>query len=62
MICRPRSLFIGVLDIAGFEIFGVFLTSVETLPTWADDIPPALNGYEQLLINFTNERLVCLRV
>jgi len=50
------SHFIGILDIAGFEIFQVrsicFCFSNQTLTTYQQT-----NSFEQLCINYTNERL-----
>ncbi|KFQ90477.1 Myosin heavy chain, skeletal muscle, adult, partial [Nipponia nippon] len=42
---QPRQYFIGVLDIAGFEIFDASTTDI------------IFNSLEQLCINFTNEKL-----
>ncbi|NXQ99266.1 MYH1B protein, partial [Sagittarius serpentarius] len=42
---QPRQYFIGVLDIAGFEIFDASITEI------------IFNSLEQLCINFTNEKL-----
>ncbi|NWX04278.1 MYH1B protein, partial [Caloenas nicobarica] len=42
---QPRQYFIGVLDIAGFEIFDASTTEI------------LFNSLEQLCINFTNEKL-----
>ncbi|NXT43983.1 MYH1B protein, partial [Pelecanoides urinatrix] len=42
---QPRQYFIGVLDIAGFEIFDASTTEI------------IFNSLEQLCINFTNEKL-----
>ncbi|XP_067288205.1 myosin, heavy chain 7B, cardiac muscle, beta a isoform X1 [Pseudorasbora parva] len=64
----PRQFFIGVLDIAGFEIFEVSDSRNST--PHLSRFPPAftlvhlscgfsqqLNSFEQLCINFTNEKL-----
>ena len=50
-----RQYFIGVLDIAGFEIFEVsILFSLEQSFEYSF---AQYNGFEQLCINYTNERL-----
>ncbi|NXK00006.1 MYSS protein, partial [Corythaixoides concolor] len=49
---QPRQYFIGVLDIAGFEIFDASTTEIIALAAFS-----AFNSLEQLCINFTNEKL-----
>ena len=48
-----RIQWIGVLDIAGFEIFDVRSTRIYALTT----TPMQFNSFEQLWINFVNEKL-----
>ncbi len=68
---QSRQFFIGVLDIAGFEIFDVSFISNYSVDTFHDRIiliaskrcwcwlfvPSQFNSMEQLCINFTNEKL-----
>lgn len=53
---EQREMFIGVLDISGFEIFEVrqFRNSFSYLLT---NSSLQLNSFEQLCINYTNEKL-----
>lgn len=58
----PKNKFIGVLDIAGFEIFQVRLEGAGLGPldsSIIDDLNliHQVNSFEQLLINYTNEKL-----
>uniref|UniRef100_A0A3Q4GVG3 Myosin-9 n=1 Tax=Neolamprologus brichardi TaxID=32507 RepID=A0A3Q4GVG3_NEOBR len=55
---RQGASFIGILDIAGFEIFEVN-TQALTFMTISFSFPPCLqlNSFEQLCINYTNEKL-----
>ena len=50
-----RQFFIGVLDIAGFEIFEVKIFRNEIF--FKENRFFQFNGFEQLCINYTNERL-----
>ena len=68
---QPRQYFIGVLDIAGFEIFDVSVISNNSTANDFNDktiliastvlcwifVPSQFNSMEQLCINFTNEKL-----
>ena len=68
---QPRQYFIGVLDIAGFEIFDVSVISNNSTANDFNDktiliastvlcwifVPSQYNSMEQLCINFTNEKL-----
>ena len=68
---QPRQYFIGVLDIAGFEIFDVSIISNNSTANDFNDktiliastvlcwifVPSQFNSMEQLCINFTNEKL-----
>ena len=64
---QPRQYFIGVLDIAGFEIFDVSLLTIKIFwnckmygqlyVSCCNVYPPQFNTFEQLCINFTNEKL-----
>ncbi|KAM8960610.1 myosin-7-like [Pelodytes ibericus] len=52
---QPRQYFIGVLDIAGFEIFDV--SNRKSEEGGDDKEAVEFNSFEQLCINFTNEKL-----